>query len=131
MIGVVAATVFAVSLAGCSAGEDDVVDTGGTSTPTSTTEAGGASPETKPVTPLGTTDTCPEADVRELERVLAYVEGRSWTTRDTIGYAVLPDTTRCRVVIRTDELNADEEAALRREGGAFVEIERVPAPERR
>ena len=80
--------------------------------------------------PMQPTTTCPADQIRELERIQAFVSSHSWSQRERLSYGMSTDTDACLVRIRSDQLTSDEEAALQRAGGRHLIIERLPPPRR-
>jgi len=88
--------------------------------------AGAATTEDNTTTiPLQPTAQCPQNDIDQLQRVMTFVRGKSWA-EDPAGtaFAIAPDTTACRVVLRINEVSSQEEAALERGGEGRLSIER-------
>lgn len=96
---------------------------------TTTSDPGTSTTLAKERAPALPTPTCNSEQVQELAEAFAFVEGKSWTDRPKDTYfGVITDTTRCRVVVLSDQLSQDEEARLREGGGPRLEIEHVPPP---
>jgi len=93
--------------------------------------AGGAAAQTsatdgsKPMD-LKPTAQCPQPDIDQLQRVMTFVQSKSWA-EDPGGTAFLisPDTAACRVVLKISDISSTEEAALQAGGEGRLAIERT------
>lgn len=76
--------------------------------------------------PLEPTAQCPQSEIDQLQRVITFVQGKSWA-EDPAGtaFAIVPDTSGCRVVLRINKVSSQEEAALERGGEGRLSIERT------
>ena len=76
--------------------------------------------------PLQPTARCPQNDIDQLQRVISFVQGKSWAEDPgATTFAIAPDTTACRVVLRISKVSSQEEAALERGGEGRLSIERT------
>ena len=86
---------------------------------TATTQADG----TIPLTP---TNECSQTDIDQLQRVITFVRSKSWA-EDPGGtaFAISPDTSNCRVVLKINKVSSQEEAALEQGGEGRLSIEKT------
>ena len=86
---------------------------------TATTQSDG----TIPLTP---THECSQTDIDQLQRVITFVRSKSWA-EDPAGtaFAISPDTSNCRVVLKINEISSQEEVALERGGEGRLSIEKT------
>lgn len=83
-------------------------------------------PQDTSVIPLAPTQECSQADIDQLQRVIAFVRSKSWAEQpDKTAFAIAPDTDTCRVVLKINEVSDGEEAALERGGEGRLSIERT------
>lgn len=81
------------------------------------------SADTKPI-PLEPTARCPQGDVDSLQRVISFVQSKSWADDPgSIALRIEPDTANCRIVLKVPELSDDEAAALQRGGENRLTVE--------
>ena len=94
----------------------------GTATATAqTADTGG----TKPLD-LKPTAQCPQTDIDQLQRVISFVQSKSWAEDPgSTAFLVNPDTDACRVVLKIPEVSSSEEAALQAGGEGRLAIERT------
>lgn len=74
--------------------------------------------------PLEPTAQCPQGDIDTLQRVISFVQSKSWA--DDPGSTALriePDTDNCRIVLKVPELSDDEAAALQQGGENRLTVE--------
>lgn len=77
-----------------------------------------------PTIPLTPTPACPQADIDQLQRVISFVQSKSWAEQpDKTAFAIAPDTAACRVVLKIGKVSTGEEAALQRGGEGRLSIE--------
>ena len=76
--------------------------------------------------PLQPTAQCPQDDIDQLQRVITFVQSKSWAEDpgDT-AFAIAPDTSTCRVILRINKVSSQEEAALEQGGEGKLSIERT------
>jgi len=75
---------------------------------------------------LKPTQQCPQPDIDQLQRVITFVQGKSWAENpDKTALAISPDTTACRVVLKLNKVSSQEEAALERGGEGRLSIEKT------
>lgn len=84
-----------------------------------------ATGDTKPID-LKPTAQCPQIDIDQLQRVITFVQSKSWA-EDPGGtsFLISPDTAACRVVVKIAEVSSTEEAALQAGGQGRLAIERT------
>lgn len=84
--------------------------------------------ETQPTGPanLKPTARCPQAEIDRMQRVIAFVEGQSWSQHPgSVAFILDPDTDTCRVLLKIRTVSATEETALRAGGQGRLSIERT------
>lgn len=75
---------------------------------------------------LEPTESCPQSDIQELQRVIRFVQGKSWAEDPgSTSFLLSPDTASCRVVLRISEVSTAEQAALEQAGEGRLSIERT------
>jgi hypothetical protein len=76
--------------------------------------------------PLQPTAQCPQPDIDQLQRVITFVRGKSWAEKPaSTAFAITPDTSTCRVVLKINKVSSQEEAALERGGEGRLSIEKT------
>jgi hypothetical protein len=75
---------------------------------------------------LKPTDKCPQADIDQMQKVITFVQGQSWSEHpgDT-AFQLSPDTSSCRVVLKINKVSSVEQAALQRGGGSRLSIQKT------
>lgn len=72
---------------------------------------------------LQPTPNCPRADIDRLQKVIAFVQTKSWATHpDATPFLLVPDTADCRVTIKAQKLSDGERAALLSGGDGLLLI---------
>jgi hypothetical protein len=85
-----------------------------------------AQTETPNTIPLQPTQECPQTGIDQLQRVITFVQSKSWAEDpEGTAFAISPDTAACRVVLKINEVSAGEQAALERGGEGRLSIERT------
>ena len=98
--------------------------------------AAAQTPTTQDTRPLELQPTarCPQTDIDQLQRVIAFVRAQSWAEHPGANaFFLSPDTDACRVVLKINEVTSHEEAALQQGGEGRLAIERTkdnPKPSR-
>jgi hypothetical protein len=79
-----------------------------------------------PTLTLKPTDKCPQTGIDQLQRVIGFVEGQSWSEHPgSTAFALDPDTTACRVVLKINKVTSVEQAALERGGEGRLSIQKT------
>ena len=79
-----------------------------------------------PTMNLKPTATCPQADVDQLQKVITFVQGQSWSEHPgNSAFSLSPDTTGCRVVLKIHQVTSVEQAALEQGGGTRLAIQKT------
>lgn len=79
--------------------------------------------DTKPPA-LEPTESCPQADIDSLQRVIKFLRDKSWADDPAkTALSISPDTDNCRVLLKVSELSDDEAAALQRGGENRLTVE--------
>src|SRR4051794_36553580 len=79
-----------------------------------------------PTMTLKPTDKCPQPGIDQLQRVIGFVEGQSWSEHPgSTAFALNPDTTACRVVLKINKVSSVEQAALERGGEGRLSIQKT------
>ena len=82
--------------------------------------------ENAPTMSLKPTDKCPQADVDQLEKVITFVQGRSWSEHPgTTAFELSPNTATCQVVLKINKVSTVEETALERGGEGHLAIQKT------
>jgi hypothetical protein len=77
-------------------------------------------------TNLKPTDKCPQPEIDQMQRVIGFVEGQSWSEHPgSSGLRITPDTKTCRVVLAIGKVSSGERAALDRGGEGRLSIEKI------
>ena len=72
------------------------------------------------------TDKCPQADVDQMEKVITFVQGQSWSEHPgNTAFSLSPDTANCRVVLKIHQVTSVEQAALERGGEGRLAIQKT------
>jgi len=80
---------------------------------------------TAPMT-LKPTDKCPQPDIDQLQKVITFVQGQSWSEHPgSTAFLLSPDTNACRVVLKINKVSSVEEAALQRGGEGRLAIQKT------
>jgi hypothetical protein len=75
---------------------------------------------------LKATDKCPQADIDQLQRVIGFVQTQSWSEHPgSTAFALDPDTSACRVVLKINKVSSAEEAALEKGGEGRLSIQKT------
>ena len=75
---------------------------------------------------LKPTDKCPQPGIDQLQRVIGFVEGQSWSQHPgSTAFALNPDTAACRVVLKINKVSSVEQAALERGGEGRLSIQKT------
>jgi len=75
---------------------------------------------------LRPTQTCPQADIDQLQRVATFVQGKSWSEHpESTAINLTPDTAACRLVLKIEKVSDQEQAALERGGEGRLSIEKT------
>ena len=75
---------------------------------------------------LKPTDKCPQPDIDQLQRVIGFVEAQSWSEHPgSTAFALDPDTTACRIVLKINKVSSGEQAALERGGEGRLSIQKT------
>jgi hypothetical protein len=81
--------------------------------------------DTTPVN-LKPTDKCPQSDIDQLQRVITFVRGQSWSEHPgSTAFLLDPDTSACRVVLKINKVSSGEQAALQRGGEGRLAIQKT------
>jgi hypothetical protein len=95
---------------------------------------GGAGPApaqtlvTQNTTPVNLQPTakCPQPDIDQLQRVIGFVQGQSWSEHPgSSAFLINPDTAACRVVLKINKVSSSEQVALERGGEGRLAIEKT------
>jgi len=79
-----------------------------------------------PTMNLKPTATCPQADVDQLQKVITFVQGQSWSQHPgNSAFSLTPDTAACRVVLKIHQVSSVEQAALEQGAGSRLAIQRT------
>jgi hypothetical protein len=93
--------------------------------------AGPASAQTEVTQPAGQmnlkpTAKCPQPEIDQMQKVIAFVEGQTWSQHPgSVAFLLDPDTSTCRVVLKIHKVSGAERAALEQGGGARLTIEKT------
>ena len=72
------------------------------------------------------TDKCPQTDVDQMEKVITFVQGQSWSEHPgNSAFSLSPDTANCRVVLKIHQVTSVEQAALERGGEGRLAIQKT------
>jgi len=75
---------------------------------------------------LKPTDKCPQADIDQMQKVITFVQGLSWSEHPgSTAFQLSPDTSACRVVLKISKVSGVEQAALERGGGSRLAIQKT------
>ncbi len=75
---------------------------------------------------LKPTEKCPQTDIDQMQRVISFVQGESWSEHPgSMGLRIVPDTTACRVVLEINKVSSGEQAALERGGEGRLSIQKT------
>jgi hypothetical protein len=75
---------------------------------------------------LKPTDKCPQADVDQMQKVITFVRGQSWSEHPgNTAFSLSPDTSTCRVVLKINQVTSIEQAALERGGEGRLAIQKT------
>ena len=75
---------------------------------------------------LKPTDKCPQPDVDQLEKVMTFVQGQSWSQHPgNSAFSLSPDTGACRVVLKIHQVTSVEQAALEKGGEGRLAIQKT------
>jgi hypothetical protein len=75
---------------------------------------------------LKPTDKCPQPEIDQMQKVIGFVEGQSWSEHPgSQGLRIVPDTTTCRVVLKINKVSSAEQAALEHGGDGRLSIEKT------
>jgi len=81
--------------------------------------------DTTPVN-LKPTDKCPQASIDQMQKVIAFVQGQSWSEHPgSMAFLLSPDTTACRVVLKINKVSSVEQAALEKGGEGRLSIQKT------
>jgi hypothetical protein len=73
---------------------------------------------------LAPTAGCPQADIDDLEHIIAFVAGKSWAQKpDSTAISLSPNTATCQVVLRINRLSPSERSALTEGAGPRLTIQ--------
>jgi len=93
--------------------------------------AGPAVAQTEVTQPTGPTNLkptakCPPAEIAQMQKVIAFVEGQSWSQHPgSVAFLLDPDTETCRVVLKIHKVSSTEQAALEQGGQGRLSIEKT------
>ncbi|MDQ1507884.1 MAG: hypothetical protein QOD57_5611 [Actinomycetota bacterium] len=72
------------------------------------------------------TDKCPQPEIDQMQKVIGFVEGQSWSEHPgSQGLRIVPDTSTCRVVLKINKVSNIEQASLERGGEGRLSIEKT------
>jgi opacity protein-like surface antigen len=75
---------------------------------------------------LKPTDKCPQPDIDQLQRVITFVQGQSWSEHPgSKAFLLNPDTAACRVVLKINKVSSGEQAALEKGGEGRLSIQKT------
>ena len=75
---------------------------------------------------LKPTDKCPQPDVDQLQKVMTFVQGQSWSQHPgNTAFSLSPDTGACRVVLKIHQVSSVEQAALEKGGEGRLAIQKT------
>jgi hypothetical protein len=75
---------------------------------------------------LKPTAKCPQAEIDQMQKVISFVQGQSWSQHPgSTAYLLDPDTNTCRVVMKISKVSSVEQAALERGGEGRLSIEKT------
>ena len=75
---------------------------------------------------LKPTDKCPQADVDQMQKVITFVQGQSWSEHPgNTAFSISPNTATCQVVLKIHQVTTVEQAALERGGAGRLAIQKT------
>jgi len=75
---------------------------------------------------LKPTEKCPQTDIDQLQRVITFVQGQSWSEHPgSTAFLLSPDTGACRIVLKINKVTSVEQAALQRGGEGRLSIQKT------
>jgi hypothetical protein len=75
---------------------------------------------------LKPTDKCPQPDIDQLQKVITFVQGQSWSEHPgNTAFSLNPDTGACRVVLKINQVTSVEQAALEKGGDGHLAIQKT------
>ena len=75
---------------------------------------------------LKPTAKCPETEIDQMQKVISFVQGQSWSQHPgNTAFVLDPDTDTCRVVLKINTVSSIEQAALERGGDGRLSIEKT------
>ena len=75
---------------------------------------------------LKPTAKCPETEIDQMQKVISFVQGQSWSEHPgNTAFLLDPDTASCRVVLKINKVSSLEQAALERGGEGRLSIEKT------
>jgi hypothetical protein len=81
--------------------------------------------DTKPIA-LKPTDKCPQPQIDQLQRVITFVRGQSWSEHPgSTAFLLDPDTSKCRIILKINKVSSQEQAALQAGGEGHLSIEKT------
>ena len=75
---------------------------------------------------LKPTDKCPQAEVDQMQKVITFVQGQSWSEHPgNTAFSINPNTATCQVVLKIHQVTSVEQAALEQGGGTRLAIQKT------
>ena len=75
---------------------------------------------------LKPTAKCPQPEIDQMQKVISFVEGLSWSQHPgSTAFQLHPDTSTCRVTLEINKVSSVEQAALQQGGGSRLSIEKT------
>ncbi len=84
--------------------------------------------ETQPTAQMNLKPTtkCPQAEIDQMQKVISFVEGQSWSQHPgSVPFQLAPDTDTCRVVLNIGRVSSTEQVALQQGGQGRLSIEKT------
>src|SRR2546423_14083637 len=83
-------------------------------------------PQTTAPVNLKPTEKCPQTGIDQLQRVISFVQGQSWSEHPgSTAFLLSPDTGACRIVLKINKVSTGEQAALERGGEGRLSIQKT------
>jgi hypothetical protein len=75
---------------------------------------------------LKPTAKCPQADIDQMQKVISFVQGQSWSEHPgSTAFLLDPDTNTCKVVLKINKVSTVEQAALEKGGEGRLSIQKT------
>jgi hypothetical protein len=84
--------------------------------------------ETQPTAQMNLKPTakCPQAEIDQMQKVISFVQGQSWSQHPgSVAFLIDPDTDTCRIVLKINKVSGTERAALEQGGQDRLSIEKT------